>query len=50
MKCQLNALEILAKDHMKITGKPYMGGRNVKDFFFFFLKKEPLFILLWRKF
>ena len=49
MKCQLNALEILAKDHMKITGKLYMGGRNIKEFFFF-LKKEPLFILLWRIF
>ena len=35
MKCQLNALEILAKDHMKITGKLYMGGRNIKEFFFF---------------
>ena len=49
MKCQLNALEILAKDHMKITGKQYVGSRNIQDFFFF-LKKEPLFILLWRKF
>ena len=33
MKCQLNALEILAKDHMKITSKPYVGSRNIKDIF-----------------
>lgn len=46
MKCQLIALEILAKDHMKITGKPYVGGRNVKDFFFFFKEGASIYIAL----
>ena len=46
MKCQLNALEILAKDHMKITGKLYMGGRNIKEFFFFFKEGASIYIAL----
>ena len=41
MKCQLNALEILAKDHMKITSKPYVGSRNIKDIFF---KRRSLYL------
>lgn len=30
----IDCFKILAKDHMKITGKPYVGGRNVRIFFF----------------
>lgn len=35
MKCQLNALEILANNHLKITVKPDEGETITKDFFFF---------------
>lgn len=35
MKCQLNALEILANNHLKITVKPDVGETITEDFFFF---------------
>lgn len=36
MKCQLNALEVLANNQLKITVKPDVGETITKDFFFFF--------------
>lgn len=40
MKCQLNALEILAKDKLKNTLNPDVGEMIPKEKKFFFLKKE----------
>lgn len=42
MKCQLNALEVLANNQLKITVKPDVGETITKDFFFFF--KESAFM------
>lgn len=40
MKCQLNALEILPKDQLKINVQPDVSETITKDFFF--KEKEPL--------
>lgn len=47
MKCQLNVLEILDRDQLKITVKPDVSERIKKEFFFF--KRESLVILLCKK-
>ena len=41
MRCQLNALEILTKDKLKITIEPD-AGEMIRKIFFLFLKMEPL--------
>ena len=49
MKCQLNALDILANNQLKITVKPDVGETITEDFFFF-LKEKPSLTLLCKKF